>query len=110
MITSFCENFVLDAWRIASPTLPKTSNRPKCFCRMNAANTSVELAPMPRFCFELGILNPKRMARAGRRSLSRQMRILVASEKRSEEHTSELQSRGHLVCRLLLEKKKKKRK
>src|SRR5690625_6550592 len=25
--------------------------------------------------------------------------------KRSEEHTSELQSRGHLVCRLLLEKK-----
>src|SRR5690625_3948066 len=27
--------------------------------------------------------------------------------KRSEEHTSELQSRGHLVCRLLLEKKKK---
>src|SRR5690625_2103694 len=28
---------------------------------------------------------------------------------RSEEHTSELQSRGHLVCRLLLETKKKKR-
>src|SRR5207253_8589801 len=28
------------------------------------------------------------------------------SEDRSEEHTSELQSRGHLVCRLLLEKKK----
>src|SRR5207253_4388643 len=31
---------------------------------------------------------------------------LVSS--RSEEHTSELQSRGHLVCRLLLEKKKRK--
>src|SRR2546422_6260124 len=28
-------------------------------------------------------------------------------ERRSEEHTSELQSRLHLVCRLLLEKKKK---
>src|SRR5436305_10494929 len=28
---------------------------------------------------------------------------------RSEEHTSELQSRPHLVCRLLLDKKKKKR-
>src|SRR5439155_11890293 len=28
---------------------------------------------------------------------------------RSEEHTSELQSRGHLVCRLLLEKKKNRR-
>src|SRR5207253_8175831 len=31
-------------------------------------------------------------------------------EARSEEHTSELQSRGHLVCRLLLEKKKKTKK
>src|SRR5207253_8168867 len=31
------------------------------------------------------------------------------SGKRSEEHTSELQSRGHLVCRLLLEKKKKRK-
>src|SRR5258705_9244005 len=30
-------------------------------------------------------------------------------EERSEEHTSELQSLRHLVCRLLLEKKKKKR-
>src|SRR5690625_3299521 len=30
----------------------------------------------------------------------------VQLETRSEEHTSELQSRGHLVCRLLLEKKK----
>src|SRR5437870_9637630 len=30
----------------------------------------------------------------------------AAGEMRSEEHTSELQSRGHLVCRLLLEKKK----
>src|SRR5439155_9061240 len=33
-----------------------------------------------------------------------------AAALRSEEHTSELQSRGHLVCRLLLEKKKKKNK
>src|SRR5439155_24157024 len=31
----------------------------------------------------------------------------IAWSVRSEEHTSELQSRGHLVCRLLLEKKKK---
>src|SRR5690625_6649157 len=30
----------------------------------------------------------------------------VGQTVRSEEHTSELQSRGHLVCRLLLEKKK----
>src|SRR5690625_6929909 len=32
--------------------------------------------------------------------------LRIIPEPRSEEHTSELQSRGHLVCRLLLEKKK----
>src|SRR5439155_8000704 len=31
--------------------------------------------------------------------------LTLAELERSEEHTSELQSRGHLVCRLLLEKK-----
>src|SRR5207253_9194350 len=34
-------------------------------------------------------------------------RLLQSEARRSEEHTSELQSRGQLVCRLLLEKKKK---
>src|SRR2546422_5956917 len=34
--------------------------------------------------------------------------LLAGPDLRSEEHTSELQSRLHLVCRLLLEKKKKK--
>src|SRR5687768_18366740 len=33
--------------------------------------------------------------------------VVGTSDSRSEEHTSELQSRLHLVCRLLLEKKKK---
>src|SRR5215510_8555752 len=35
--------------------------------------------------------------------------VAAVAARRSEEHTSELQSRGHLVCRLLLEKKKQKR-
>ena len=35
--------------------------------------------------------------------------LLQRQSDRSEEHTSELQSRLHLVCRLLLEKKKKER-
>src|SRR2546422_6398513 len=40
--------------------------------------------------------------------LDLELRRQVADElERSEEHTSELQSRLHLVCRLLLEKKKK---
>src|SRR2546422_2034697 len=37
----------------------------------------------------------------------RQSLMHVLADSRSEEHTSELQSRLHLVCRLLLEKKKK---
>src|SRR2546422_4872687 len=48
----------------------------------------------------------------GRRFLgapARRVRGALAAGDRSEEHTSELQSRLHLVCRLLLEKKKKKR-
>src|SRR5690554_7735887 len=35
--------------------------------------------------------------------------LFLRANARSEEHTSELQSRPHLVCRLLLEKKKKKK-
>src|SRR3989442_5514744 len=40
-------------------------------------------------------------------SHKRRFALRKALESRSEEHTSELQSRPHLVCRLLLEKKKK---
>src|SRR5690554_7672686 len=39
-----------------------------------------------------------------------ELKAFDAVDGRSEEHTSELQSRPHLVCRLLLEKKKKKKK
>src|SRR3989442_10897206 len=42
----------------------------------------------------------------GWRKVRTNPRAIHASETRSEEHTSELQSRPHLVCRLLLEKKK----
>src|SRR5690554_7495981 len=44
--------------------------------------------------------------RAGRGGLSDHSQPATAAQGRSEEHTSELQSRPHLVCRLLLEKKK----
>src|SRR5258708_23022783 len=52
----------------------------------------------------------ERRSRVGRNPRTRQ-RVPVAAKrvpmfKRSEEHTSELQSPDHLVCRLLLEKKK----
>src|SRR5690554_7690388 len=42
-------------------------------------------------------------------SMSKIIGIDLGTTNRSEEHTSELQSRPHLVCRLLLEKKKKKK-
>src|SRR5437870_649123 len=44
-------------------------------------------------------------AGADRTSAVRALLDLDCTERRSEEHTSELQSRGHLVCRLLLEKR-----
>src|SRR2546422_11579436 len=49
----------------------------------------------------------KRIANGDSSNVSSCRRWRCAS--RSEEHTSELQSRLHLVCRLLLEKKKKKK-
>src|SRR3712207_6982270 len=57
--------------------------------------------PMDRHQRDLG-LQPHRRHRALRRAAA-----LVREGQRSEEHTSELQSRQYLVCRLLLEKKKK---
>src|SRR5215510_16149594 len=70
------------------------------------------------FFFFLMIRRPPRstlfpyttLFRSGDRSRHRAGRVLRVCDRddaRSEEHTSELQSRGHLVCRLLLEKKKK---
>src|SRR5690625_6172631 len=55
---------------------------------------------------EEGLETPKQV----KREMTEQSKdVIIASlrkrNKRSEEHTSELQSRGHLVCRLLLEKK-----
>src|SRR5258707_11687450 len=48
---------------------------------------------------------PRRPTNAGIKPLAARFKIYF--EVRSEEHTSELQSRQYLVCRLLLEKKKK---
>src|SRR5690625_6039862 len=50
----------------------------------------------------------ERVSRADFPELGEMAEDVRAGRPRSEEHTSELQSRGHLVCRLLLEKKKRK--
>src|SRR5690625_6148668 len=54
-------------------------------------------------------ISDERIVQCLRIICSPKMRVtIIIFHMRSEEHTSELQSRGHLVCRLLLEKKKKK--
>src|SRR5436305_9562639 len=57
---------------------------------------------------ERGQRSRRRRRRPRRRGRGRGRSHAMRSH-RSEEHTSELQSRPHLVCRLLLEKKKKKK-
>src|SRR3712207_7492882 len=52
--------------------------------------------------------HPRAQHRPAEHDVPGQRGRLVAHGERSEEHTSELQSRQYLVCRLLLEKKKKK--
>src|SRR5690606_40401152 len=54
-----------------------------------------------------GALQPARRGSGALRSPHRLRRTRHLDRPRSEEHTSELQSRENLVCRLLLEKKKK---
>src|SRR5258706_5814389 len=50
---------------------------------------------------------PMSAARHGSRILEYSLPLCIGGQIRSEEHTSELQSLTNLVCRLLLEKKKK---
>src|SRR3989442_1973648 len=60
----------------------------------------------PAFSKSLSAANPiEGRMRSTRQVTNRPTRMKI-QEKRSEEHTSELQSRPHLVCRLLLEKKR----
>src|SRR3712207_7709579 len=74
----------------------------------------------PRLLAVEGLVHRRRLARRGQRpqyAVGPDRRALVECARRqastpraplrSEEHTSELQSRQYLVCRLLLEKKKK---
>src|SRR2546429_10020687 len=51
--------------------------------------------------------SPRRLRRAVKATMRFETKPGETLRPRSEEHTSELQSRLHLVCRLLLEKKKK---
>src|SRR3712207_8061670 len=77
----------------ALPICPRPSSRP---ARRGGSSRERRVPPRP----------PRPRRARPRRTPSRSRR----RRSRSEEHTSELQSRQYLVCRLLLEKKKKKNK
>src|SRR3712207_7413898 len=62
-------------------------------------------APSPRWRGRAGVATPPRRGGRFPSTARRGWR-----DRRSEEHTSELQSRQYLVCRLLLEKKKQNKK
>src|SRR3989449_1574397 len=64
----------------------------------------IEIVP---FTPELARLGPEEFVRDVLRAQFAMQQLVLGYDHRSEEHTSELQSRLHLVCRLLLEKKKK---
>src|SRR2546427_7832360 len=55
-----------------------------------------------------GLAHGEPLCRRASAGSARGMDLAFHLERRSEEHTSELQSQSNLVCRLLLEKKKKK--
>src|SRR2546422_2396383 len=71
----------------------------------NASPTAIVPDAQLMAFVELGPVNPNSMAMLQLAAPGNTARASAGS-RRSEEHTSELQSRLHLVCRLLLEKKK----
>src|SRR3989442_15869263 len=77
---------------------------PFSLCSLPPAPCSLLPAP----CFPTSALCPLTSGSRPRKVLAPASREGSGYRLRSEEHTSELQSRPHLVCRLLLEKKKKK--
>src|SRR2546430_8460464 len=85
--------------------IPHPSPSPTFFFFNDTATTEIYTLSLHD---ALPIYDRGRMAsRPTRRSRSRQRSGLRSHTPRSEEHTSELQSQSNLVCRLLLEKKKK---
>src|SRR5258707_4567261 len=75
-------------------------------CRWRARQCAVR-RPSPRAGAGSNERNPPGPERGSARSILLLLRRRKSAAGRSEEHTSELQSRQYLVCRLLLEKKNK---
>src|SRR6266568_6465795 len=72
--------------------------------RTSRRGPSPALAFQPDVFLDRATLSPALVLSAQRMIGNRALGSLLAPVQRSEEHTSELQSQFHLVCRLLLEK------
>src|SRR5690348_18170421 len=89
---------------IGSPLPLRAPNAPNA--PLSAPSTPAVRLPKKRVSMASGVRTPVSTELRRSRYPLRPDRRIIGSAKRSEEHTSELQSPVHLVCRLLLEKKK----
>src|SRR5438034_6272563 len=96
-------------YRLSSACAPASRNRNREVLAVPGAYSKSEFGPCaPVVATLLTDWGWRELGgRVGRRSPSVARNTSGASSTRSEEHTSELQSHSDLVCRLLLEKKKK---
>src|SRR5207253_11272584 len=91
------------------PAPPSFPTRRSSDLRPDRVVTKVERGLQPAFqaALEKRLAEGHLPAGVGRHEVKGEAHLYLKQfPPRSEEHTSELQSRGHLVCRLLLEKKK----
>src|SRR5262245_65190290 len=96
----FCFSFSCSAAPLDLHSFPTRRSSDLSTCRAATVVSTV-------IC--MAVLSPFPFRDSTHSSISPQGRVHTWSAARSEEHTSELQSLRHLVCRLLLEKKKKKK-
>src|SRR5690349_24037837 len=89
----------------SSPLFPYTTLFRSPFGCLNSARYGIAWGALgaAEFCWQAA-----RQYTIDRKQFGRPLASNQLIQKRSEEHTSELQSRRDLVCRLLLEKKKRK--
>src|SRR2546427_6428293 len=83
--------------------------RPRASSTKNMAHSTAQAAQLAAIHQSMAVRAPSRVSMATGTAVMATNR-LNQPRPRSEEHTSELQSQSNLVCRLLLEKKKKKTK
>src|SRR5690554_234068 len=104
----------LSAWQLIAVTLVMTHItivNVTLYLHRHSAHNALDLNPVLKHFFRFWLWLTTAQNTKEWTAIHRKHHAKCETEEdphRSEEHTSELQSRPHLVCRLLLEKKKKK--